>query len=166
MRRTFNRKVLFGLFLVFVFLLSSCDNSTDTTLDLSAMDAYIDPEIQGKEREVMREILNALPENARADVVHLNDDGTLYTNRIVNKGKGKVIKKEGNSDVWTDQAGNPYTLALPTPKPSPLVINQPSFEIQPQAAVTPYADWTDRASNLGWTVNPESTRRLSLHLGA
>jgi hypothetical protein len=135
MRRIVNRKVLFGLFLMFVFLLSSCDNSTNMTLDLSAMDAYIDPEIQGKEREVMREILNALPENARADVVHLNDDGTLYTNRVANKGKGKVIKKEGNSNVWMDQAGNPYPLSLPTPQPSPFA--QPSGEIEAQAYVTP-----------------------------
>jgi hypothetical protein len=134
MRRIVNRKVLFGLFLMFVLLLSSCSKSPDLTLDLSAMDAYIDPEIQGKEREAMREILNALPENARADVVHLNDDGTLYTNRIVNKGKGKVIKKEGKSDVWMDQAGHPYSLALPTPKPNPA---ESAFEIETQTIVTP-----------------------------
>jgi hypothetical protein len=131
------QRLQFSLSLLIILILFGCTASPNSTADvgLAAMDTYIDPEIVGNERTVMRRILAALPDYARQDVVHLNDDGTLYTNRKANKGKGTVIRKEGNSDVWIDQAGNPYPLPMPTSEPRPSIAEDSSIETQ--AYVTP-----------------------------
>ncbi len=131
-KRFTKQRLQFTLALLIILILFGCSQSpgSPANVALAAMDAYIDPEIVGKERTEMRRILAALPEYARQDVIHLNDDGTLYTNRKANKGKGKVLTKEGNSDVWADQSGNPYPIPMPSSESNPL----PSLESNPSSS--------------------------------
>jgi hypothetical protein len=97
----------------------------------------------------MLEILAALPEEAREDVVHLNEDGTVYTNRVANKGNTTILHKDEETGTWLDQNGDIYPLALPSQSPNPLAVEEPVEEveeaveeapaitIEPLAVVTP-----------------------------
>ena len=46
------------------------------------VDQWIDPEIQGHEREVMREVLRDFSPQDREKVSFMDDDGTIYCNRV------------------------------------------------------------------------------------
>ena len=130
-----NHKILFGLSFLFIVVLFGCNKSEEQNLEqlnLNILEAYIDPEIQGVERAFMLEILAALPEDAREDVVHY-EEGIYYTNRIANKGNITLIHKEEGSDTWLDQDGNVYPIALPSQAARPA--EEPVIETL--GAVTP-----------------------------
>jgi hypothetical protein len=148
---TIRSKVLYSLSILFIFILFGCKSSEDVRPQVSIpvspeLEGYIDPEIQGEEREFMLQILAALPEDAWDDVVHLNEDGTIYTNRVANKGQITVVQKDEVTGEWLDQNSNPYPLALPSQTPQPIIeepidkepIDEPpAIRIEPLAAVTP-----------------------------
>jgi hypothetical protein len=58
------------------------------------MDTWIDSEIQGHEREVMREVLKTLPVGGYENVTYLDKDRKIYSNRV--NGRGVIARPVGN----------------------------------------------------------------------
>jgi hypothetical protein len=63
-----------------------------------AMDAWIDPEIQGHERDVMREVLRSLPISGRDHVSYVDKDNNAYSNRVNER---PVIAKPAGNGRYT-----------------------------------------------------------------
>lgn len=151
------QRLQFSLSLLIILILFGCtapnNPANNTDIDLAAMDAYIDPEIPENERNVMRGILNGLPEYARQDVIHVDDDGTVYTNRMANKGAITILHPTEKGD-WVDQDGQLYPIGIPDLDARPGNLSQNS--VKSQIAVTPRCELDGSGIEFRMSTRPGS----------
>lgn len=111
-------KRLFVLSLLSVVLLLSACNSGGLTNKLSDMDKWIDPAIQGHEREVMRQVLLGLEPEDRANVSYLAEDGKIYVNHPDLREDASVYKPiSADSNIFSNTSGKFVAFPASTPRP-------------------------------------------------
>ena len=117
------RRISMGLLAIFVFL-ASCStkpvipNSSAATIGTHVMDQWIDPAIQGKEREIIRREIANVPAEERENFTFVDLDQSVYVNRPEIRGDLEWLHPVGDTGVYVDSAGNKSFFAAPPAKPS------------------------------------------------
>ena len=98
-------------------LLSSCSGGGSLTAPDYSMDKWIDPAIQGKERDIIREEMkNVLPEH-RKNFVFVDLNENVFVNRPELRNAVEFLRSTKQPGVYINTAGRKETFPLPAPKP-------------------------------------------------
>ncbi len=114
----------------------ACAGSTQLSTEL---ELHIDPRIQGIERKAITEVMQYVPEQYRDDeVLFLNDDGTLYSNKP--EFRNQYMVKVEKSSVETPEVTTRSTAC--TPSPTGLIRRlktKPGLPVGPASATARFA---------------------------
>lgn len=99
--KNFRQARIWALFGALALLLGSCSQEPDPGAIPAEINRLIDPEIQGRDRQVIAEVMATLPPEERERVIYQDADGNVYVNRArdLHYKEPEVWTKIGENDL-------------------------------------------------------------------